>query len=62
MGRRRPFLNSTILAELALHGDEVGGGYSFLPQQKFSFGALRGLSFPRNMLGLGPSLGIKGAH
>ncbi len=22
-----------------LHGNEVGGGYSFLPQQKFSFGA-----------------------
>jgi hypothetical protein len=39
MGRRSKYINSIILTELALHPDEVGGGYSFLAQQKFSFGA-----------------------
>jgi hypothetical protein len=46
MGRRRISLNLIILTELALHADEVGCGYSFLAQQKFSFGPCTVSRFP----------------
>ena len=46
MGRPSISLDSIILTELALLAGEVGGGYSFLAQQTFSFGACTVSRFP----------------